>query len=199
MKQGRNSMNMLNRLKMTIFTKNPWNSEGFWDIWSFCLPLISYFSLAYHKISTELRAWVSPIRKSPVLIREFGEIASCLNWIKLNTPEFQFSEDDLTHDLHPHSLEFLKLVVMAEAHTRWFFKRNFNSGPEWVKKVLFGSLFWKFSWHICRTILYCDFWSEKREFEIILPDSISVGNPELFRSSGNNTESTRYNSKTVIS
>ena len=77
------------------------------------------------KSVSELISPVNQLRKSPVLIREFGEIASCLNWIKLNTTEFQFSEDDLTHDLHPHSLEFLKLVVMAEAHTRWFFKRKF--------------------------------------------------------------------------
>ena len=33
---------------------NPWNCEGFWNFWEFFPPLISYFSLAYHKISTKL-------------------------------------------------------------------------------------------------------------------------------------------------
>ena len=68
----------------------------------------------------ELISPANPLRKSQVLVKEIGEIASCLNWIKLNTAEFQFSEEDLTHDLHAHSLEFLRLLVMAEAHVVTF-------------------------------------------------------------------------------
>lgn len=92
------------------------------------------------KSVSELISPVNQLRKSPVLIREFGEIASCLNWIKLNTTEFQFSEDDLTHDLHPHSLEFLKLVVMAEAHTVTFEVKKESSKISFQIRLVLGIL-----------------------------------------------------------
>ena len=61
--QGRNSLNMLNRLKLTIFTQNPWNSEGFWEFWGF-----------EHVESAKNRLF---FRENYAPVHEFTQLQSC--------------------------------------------------------------------------------------------------------------------------